>query len=71
MGKREKKKKHFLLLSQEMGANSKWWSPTPRLILESWGDAHGQRQWIWLLRCLPKQDEVHPGPLKSETKGVI
>jgi hypothetical protein len=23
--------------------DSKWWSPTPSFILESWGNTHGQR----------------------------
>jgi hypothetical protein len=36
--------RHFLFPMQEMGAETK----NGGLILESWGNTRGQRQWIWV-----------------------
>jgi hypothetical protein len=38
VGQRERKREIFPALMQEVGADSKWWSPTPSFILESWGN---------------------------------
>jgi hypothetical protein len=49
------------------GKGSKWWSPSPRLISDGWGDACGQMQCSGWLRWLLTQG----GNILTRTIGVL